>query len=223
MTGNEWNEAVAGRLDPADVDRPIAAEIARGLVEVGQCRFATFDYADGARLLALAGAFAARAAGPVNAKHANAAEALTLKVKRWPSGKLPTRATDGSAGWDLHACERLEVVGRAEVATGIAVEIPPGHVGLVRGRSGLARRGVRVFEGTIDSDYRGELRVLMTRMAATPNAHGVLVNRGEPIVIEPGDRIAQLVIVPVPEIEIVEVDELSATERGDNGFGSSGR
>lgn len=222
MTGNEWNEAVNGGLDPADVDRPVAAEIARGLVEVGQCRFATFDYVEGAQLLTRAAAFAARAAGPVNARPAKA-EAMTLKVKRWPSGKLPTRATDGSAGWDLHACERVEVAGRAEVATGIAVEIPRGHVGLVRGRSGLARRGVRVFEGTIDSDYRGELRVLTTRMAATPNAHGVLVNRGEPIVIEPGDRIAQLVIVPVPEIEIVEVDELSATERGEGGFGSSGR
>jgi dUTP pyrophosphatase len=135
---------------------------------------------------------------------------LALKVKRLrPDAKLPTRATSGSGGLDLYTTDPLETEARdwTWLRTGVALEIPRGHVGLVRSRSGP--RSYSVFHGTIDSDFRGELMV------------AVRANR-DWTSIQAGDRIAQLVIVPVPEIEIVEVEELSETERGEAGFGSTG-
>jgi dUTP pyrophosphatase len=134
---------------------------------------------------------------------------------------LPTPATPGSAGADLVAAVEKEVVvepgGRVAVPTGFALAIPPGYEGQVRPRSGLAlRRGVTLpnAPGTIDSDYRGEVLVIVQ------NAGDV------PFVIERGDRIAQLVIAPVVRAEFVEVgaaEDLGATDRGDGGFGHSGR
>lgn len=125
--------------------------------------------------------------------------------------------TELAAGMDLTAALDDVVVlapgARAAVSTGLAIAIPAGYEGQVRPRSGLARdRGVTVLNapGTIDADYRGELMVL-------------LVNLGqEPARIEPGQRIAQLVIARVASLEVVEVAELSSTQRGGGGFGSTG-
>jgi dUTP pyrophosphatase len=128
---------------------------------------------------------------------------------------VPGRAYAGDAGLDLSSCEEVELAPgeRAVVATGLAVAIPEGFAGFVQPRSGLAaRHGISIVNtpGLIDSGYRGELRV--TLLNTDPR---------ERFVVEPGMRIAQLVIVPVPEVELVEVDELPAGERGVRGFGSS--
>jgi dUTP pyrophosphatase len=128
---------------------------------------------------------------------------------------VPERAYTGDAGLDLAACERVELGPgqRAVVGTGLAVAIPEGYAGFVQPRSGLAaRHGLSVVNspGLVDSGYRGELRVVLLNTDAS-----------EPFVVEPGMRIAQLVVLPVPELELVEVDELPSSERGVRGFGSS--
>ncbi|HSC50225.1 MAG TPA: dUTP diphosphatase [Gaiellaceae bacterium] len=128
---------------------------------------------------------------------------------------LPERAYSGDAGLDLSACERLELAPgeRATVGTGLAVAIPDGFAGFVQPRSGLAaRHGLTVVNspGLVDCGYRGELRVVLLNTDAS-----------EPFVVEPGMRIAQLVVLPVPELELVEVEELPESERGVRGFGSS--
>ena len=128
---------------------------------------------------------------------------------------LPERAYDGDAGLDLAACERVELQPgtRAVVGTGIAVAIPEGHAGFVQPRSGLAaRHGIAVVNspGLVDSGYRGELKVVLLN-----------TDRDEPFVVEPGMRIAQLVVVPVATPRPVEVEELPGSERGEKGFGSS--
>jgi dUTP pyrophosphatase len=130
---------------------------------------------------------------------------------------LPERAYAGDAGLDLAACERHELGPgeRASVGTGLAVAIPEGYAGFVQPRSGLAaRHGITIVNtpGLVDSGYRGELRVILLNTDAR-----------EPFVVEPGMRIAQLVVLPVPGLELTEVDELPATERGVRGFGSSSR
>jgi dUTP pyrophosphatase len=143
---------------------------------------------------------------------------VELKVSRIEDGAvLPTRAHEGDAGLDLYACEAAHIGPgeRWSVGTGVAVEIPVGHAGLVLPRSGLARdHGISLpnSPGLIDAGYRGEVRVLLlnTDPADTFN-------------VEPGDRIAQLVIVPVALAEPVEVEVLAESARGDGGFGSSGR
>ena len=130
---------------------------------------------------------------------------------------MPARANPGDAGLDLHAAEPATLQpagGRAGVGTGLAVEIPPGHGALVLPRSGLAARhgiGLANAPGLIDPGYRGEIRVLL----ANNDPH-------EPFEVRPGDRIAQLLLVPFVEAEPVEVGELSETARGEDGLGSSG-
>lgn len=130
---------------------------------------------------------------------------------------LPSRAHPGDAGLDLYACEAAHI-GPGErwgVGTGVAVEIPDGYAGLVLPRSGLAREhGITLVNspGLIDAGYRGELRVLLL------NADPADIFR-----VEPGDRIAQLVLTPVALAEPVETAELSESSRGEGGFGSSGR
>ena len=129
---------------------------------------------------------------------------------------MPARAYAGDAGLDLSACERVELAPgeRALVPTGLAVAIPEGHAGFVTPRSGLAaEHGITIVNtpGLVDSGYRGELRVILHNTS------------GEPFVVEPGMRIAQLVIVAVPHAELREVGMLPASERGEGGFGSSGR
>jgi dUTP pyrophosphatase len=128
---------------------------------------------------------------------------------------VPTRAYAGDAGLDLTACERAELTpgGRATVGTGLAVAIPDGHAGFVQPRSGLAaKHGITIVNspGLIDSGYRGELRVTLLN-----------TDLHETFVVEPGMRIAQLVILALPELELVELDELPDSERGARGFGSS--
>jgi dUTP pyrophosphatase len=128
---------------------------------------------------------------------------------------VPTRAYSGDAGLDLAACERVELGPgeRATVGTGLAVAIPNGHAGFVQPRSGLAERhGITIVNtpGLVDSGYRGELRVILLN-----------TDTSEPFVVEPGMRIAQLVVMPVPELDLIEVDELPESERGVRGFGSS--
>ena len=129
---------------------------------------------------------------------------------------LPDRAYHGDAGLDLAACERVELAPgeRAVVGTGLAVAIPEGHAGFVQPRSGLAdRHGISIVNapGLIDSGYRGELKVILIN---TDTSHAFIV--------EPGMRIAQLVVLEVPQLELVETDELPATERGVRGHGSTG-
>ena len=139
-----------------------------------------------------------------------------LLVKRLHDGAtLPVRAYEGDAGLDLSACERVELApgARAVVGTGLAVAIPDGHAGFVQPRSGLAaRHGIAVVNspGLVDSGYRGELKVVLLN-----------TDRDESFVVEPGMRIAQLVVVPVATPPPVEVQELPASERGEKGFGSS--
>jgi dUTP pyrophosphatase len=128
---------------------------------------------------------------------------------------LPERAYAGDAGLDLAACERHELGPgeRAVVPTGLAVAIPEGYAGFVQPRSGLAsKHGITIVNtpGLVDSGYRGELRVVLLN-----------TDSSEPFVVEPGMRIAQLVVLPVPEIELFVVEELPESERGVRGFGSS--
>ena len=130
---------------------------------------------------------------------------------------IPVKAYEGDAGLDLAACDRVEIAPgeRALVGTGLAVAIPEGHAGFVQPRSGLAaNHGITVLNttGLIDSGYRGEVRVVLHN-----------ADRAATFVVEPGMRIAQLVVVPLAEISPVEVEGLPQTERGARGTGSSGR
>jgi dUTP pyrophosphatase len=128
---------------------------------------------------------------------------------------VPLRAYSGDAGLDLAACERVELRPgeRATVGTGLAVAIPDGYAGFVQPRSGLAaKHGITIVNtpGLVDSGYRGELKVILLN-----------TDEAESFVVEPGMRIAQLVVLEVPSVDPVEVDELPASERGVRGFGSS--
>lgn len=145
-------------------------------------------------------------------------DAVPVRLKRLAHGQgldLPAYATDGAAGMDVVAAEDVVLApgARHAVATGLSVAIPDGYEIQVRPRSGLAlKHGISVpnTPGTIDSDYRGELKV-------------ILINLGsEPFAIHRGDRIAQLVLAPVTRAAWVEVDELDDTARGGGGFGSTG-
>jgi dUTP diphosphatase len=143
---------------------------------------------------------------------------MELRISRLrEDATLPSRAHEGDAGLDLHACEAAHIGPgeRWSVGTGIAVEIPPGHAGLVLPRSGLAREhGIALVNapGLIDAGYRGEVSVLLLN-----------TDPAETFRVEPGDRIAQLVVTPVELPEPVEAGPLSESARGDGGFGSSGR
>jgi dUTP pyrophosphatase len=141
---------------------------------------------------------------------------LPLQVQRLrEDAVLPSQAYDGDAGLDLSACGRHELPpgGRAVVPTGLAVAIPPGYAGFVQPRSGLAaRHGITIVNtpGLVDSGYRGEVNVVLLN-----------TDPGETFVVEPGMRIAQLVVLPVASVEAVEAVELPGSERGARGFGSS--
>ena len=134
-----------------------------------------------------------------------------------PDARPPFRAYAGDAGFDLVSVEGAELLpgARASLGCGIAIELPEGTCGLVLPRSGLARdHGVTVVNapGLVDSGYRGELRVTL-----------VNTDRNEAFRVECGMRIAQLVVVELPQIAVTLRDELAASARGDQGFGSSGR
>jgi dUTP pyrophosphatase len=142
--------------------------------------------------------------------------ALELPIRRLrPDARVPEHAYAGDAGLDLAACEALELGPgeRAVVPTGLAVAIPEGYAGFVQPRSGLAaERGITVVNspGLIDSGYRGEIKVVLLNTDAE-----------ETFTAEPGDRIAQLVVLAVPQLALVEVERLPESERGARGFGSS--
>lgn len=145
----------------------------------------------------------------------------TIRVQRLPHGaglELPSYASAGAAGADLRAAVETDVVlapgERAAVPTGLILEIPPGWEGQVRPRSGLAiRHGLTVVNapGTIDSDYRGEIKILLVNLG------------GKAVTIRRGDRVAQLVLAPVAQVGFVEAESLQATDRGAGGFGSTGQ
>lgn len=143
---------------------------------------------------------------------------MQLSVTRLKEGaQLPSRAHEGDAGLDLYSCEAAHIGPgeRWSVGTGVGVEIAEGHAGLVLPRSGLARdHGIALVNapGLIDSGYRGELRVLLLN-----------TDPAETFEVEPGDRIAQLVITPIATPEPVEAQALGESRRGEGGFGSSGR
>jgi dUTP pyrophosphatase len=143
------------------------------------------------------------------------AGSVPLRITLEPGAQAPDYATEGSAGLDLRSIEEAVFAPgeRRLVRTGIRVEIPSGYEGQVRARSGLAlRHGIALVNapGTIDSDYRGEIAVIM-------------INLGQDVVkLEMGERIAQLVICPVARAVVQIVDSLDSTERGEGGFGSTG-
>lgn len=144
---------------------------------------------------------------------------IDIKIKRLhPDAQLPTRATSGSSGYDVYALNDIFLKpGQSTIAElGFSVEIPEGYEIQVRSRSGLAAKQqifVTNSPGTIDSDYRGEVKVLLTRL-------GTL--NGPAFIISKGERVAQLVLAEVPKSQIIEVTEVSGTERGSGGFGSTG-
>lgn len=148
---------------------------------------------------------------------------ITIGLQRLPHGEglaLPAYQTDDAAGFDLLAAVdddapvELAPMARALIPTGLAMEIPRGYEGQVRPRSGLAaKHGVTVLNspGTIDADYRGEVKVILINLGA------------EPFTIRRGERIAQFVAAPVTRARLVEVEEIGTTARGTGGFGSTGR
>lgn len=144
---------------------------------------------------------------------------ISVKIKKLsPAAQLPTRGSEQAAGYDLRACLESELTiapgATAMVGTGLAFALPQGYFGGVFARSGLSvKQGLRPANcvGVIDSDYRGECMVALHNDSA------------EPRIIAPGDRIAQLVVLPYLPVSFTEVDELDATQRGEGGFGSTGR
>jgi dUTP pyrophosphatase len=139
---------------------------------------------------------------------------INVKLLR-PGARLPAFATPGASGLDLYACLDAPIDLSQDVTlvpTGIAVEAPPGYDLQIRPRSGLARRGVDVILGTLDSDYRGEVFVSMRTFGSLAN-----------YTIQDGDRIAQLVISRFEALPLLQVDDLSDSERGAGGHGSTGR
>lgn len=141
---------------------------------------------------------------------------IELPIRRLRDDAIvPARAYDGDAGLDLAACERVVLAPgeRATVGTGLAIAIPDGYAGFVQPRSGLAAKsGITIVNtpGLVDSGYRGELKVILLN-----------TDEHDAFVVEAGMRIAQLVVMPVPLVDPVEVDELPESERGVRGFGSS--
>lgn len=136
-----------------------------------------------------------------------------LRIHRLtPLARLPAYATPGASGLDLRAVQGGIVLPGcvARIRTGLALEIPEGYEAQIRSRSGLASRGIIGILGTIDSDYRGEIEAMLHNTTSEPWSYRY------------GDRVAQLVIAPVVRARVVEVEELSDTERGNGGFGSTG-
>ncbi len=143
-------------------------------------------------------------------------EKIKVRIKAAPGVTPPAYATAGASGLDIRASEPalIKAGGRGAVPTGLYIELPEGYEAQVRPRSGLAlKHGVTVLNspGTVDSDYRGEIRVILINFG------------GEDFAVERGDRVAQLVFAPVAKAELETVKELAASGRGEGGFGSTGR
>lgn len=138
---------------------------------------------------------------------------IKLKVKKInPNAKLPERKNEGDAGLDLYCIEdyTIKPFEIKQISTGIAIEIPKGYFGLIKDRSGLSMKGLHVLAGVIDENYRGEIKIVLINLS------------NNEIKIEKHTRIAQLLIIPYLKVNVVEVIELSETERGEKGFGSTG-
>lgn len=140
---------------------------------------------------------------------------MIIKLKKLnPEAKLPTYAHPGDAGMDFFALEETEIKPGevARVKTGIALELPVGYVGLVWDKSGLAsNHGLKTMAGVLDAGYRGELQIVITNLS------------GETYTIKKHDKVAQMLIQAVEAPELIEVDELSDSSRGEGGFGSTGK
>lgn len=139
-----------------------------------------------------------------------------LVKKLDPEATIPTRATDGSAGWDLYSLKDYSMEQHQIVETGIALDIPQGFVGMVFVRSGLGfKKKITISNscGIIDSDYRGEVKVALSD----------LKKEFEVEEIKKGDRVAQILFIELPSTTLIVSDKLTETKRGDGGFGSSGR
>ena len=141
---------------------------------------------------------------------------MQLRVKRLHArAELPARSSEAAAGYDLVAAldGPTEIAGgeTALIPSGVVVEIPLGYFGLVKDRSSVALRGLHTAAGVIDADYRGEVKVMLHNVTNRPQA------------VEPGERIAQMILVAHAAWEVVEAEELGSTARGDGGFGSTGR
>ena len=163
---------------------------------------------------------------------------MKLQVKKIDKkAKLPTKAHSSDAGWDLYALEAIDIESQTptKVRTGIAMAIPDGYFGLICDRSSMGVKGISRHAGVIDSSYRGEIIVCLNYVNMPEfnceMYHGYypgdesweIITRNHIYSIAAGDKIAQLVILPVPTLEIEEVKTLEITERGQGGFGSSGR
>ena len=143
----------------------------------------------------------------------------TIKVKKLTeSAQIPTRANESDAGWDIYSDEDVIINPNTQrlISTGISVEIPHGTVGLIWPRSGLAvKNGVDVFAGVVDSGYRGEVKVCLFNAGSVWSTPRVNIAKG--------DRIAQILFQPIPQFSLVESTELTDTNRGSGGFGSTGK
>lgn len=150
-----------------------------------------------------------------NSKQEEPLSIRSLKFTKLDEGATtPTKANLSDAGWDLYSLEDVEIppVSRSLIKTGISLQIPKGFVGLIWPRSGLAvKSGIDVFAGVVDSGYRGDVGVCLYNSSS------------EAVNVKKGDRIAQILFQPVPYFQLTEVSELSSSERGEDGFGSSGR
>ena len=140
---------------------------------------------------------------------------LNVKIKRThPESQIPTKGReDSDAGWDLYARTGTTIADgeHALIPVGVAMDIPVGWVGVIKDRSGMAwKRQLEGSGGIIDASYRGEIHMILRNFS------------GETVDIEPGERVGQMLFLPVPQVDFEEVDELSETVRGDGGFGSSG-
>lgn len=141
---------------------------------------------------------------------------MKVKIKKLhPAARMPTRGTSGAGGLDLYAVNDMMLLEDTptKVPTGIAIEIPAGHAGFIMTRSSTALKGVHISQTLIDSDYRGELFITATKYCGDSDHFNVFT----------GDRIAQLYVIPLPELELEWSDELSESVRGEDGFGSTGR
>jgi dUTP pyrophosphatase len=138
---------------------------------------------------------------------------MKLKVKKLnDKAALPYKATSGSAAFDVTATSlKRDANGNLVYGLGIALEVPQGYYGALVNRSSIREKDLRIMQGTIDSDYRGEVKAVFTETSHPAKIYAV------------GDRVAQLLILPVPQIEVVESSELSETTRGNGGFGSTGK
>jgi dUTP pyrophosphatase len=136
-----------------------------------------------------------------------------LVKKLHPDAKIPSRSYESAAGLDLYCLEDVEVSynNKVEIKTGVAFKFDKNTYGLLRDRSSLARKGCMISGGVIDNDYTGEIIILMT-----------LTGYVDPVILKKGDKVAQMLVLPMVDYFLTEAQDLGTTERGDKGFGSSG-